>query len=385
MSQRPPLVPADRPAQAADRRQRRGALAMLAATAALLSVTLIGGVATLIYRPDAVGLAAQEDSRATEAAFAATRESLETQAGGLALTVDANAAQALANASTAEALESQQAQVAAEGTQAALDAQATQTRIAANNAQQATNAALAFEGTRAAFDRMATQVELEYQGTQAALNREATAVALGFATLAPSGQDILSQTPPPTLTAIPLFTDGSAATLSGAVWDYQQVDDWMLDPAGRLVARRSGAWLLTRDSFQDYALTARLRPVAGPGLAADYYVLLGIPADGPGLALRLSYSGERLTAAGLYRVTRAQVLNVVDLFAGQLSAVQAIQVDDAPADQLSVRVDRRGGRVMVVVNERLLLDVTLDDTPAPGALGLQVPVGTQIEHIGLLP
>lgn len=377
---RPPLLPDDQP-----RRQRRGALAMLAATAVLLSVTLIGGVVTLIYRPDAVGLAAREEISATEAAFAATRQILETQAGALALTIDANEAQALANASTAEAIESQQAQLAAEGTQAALDTQATQTRVAANVAQQATSAALDFEGTRAAFDRMATQVELEYQGTQAALNREATAVALGFATLEPSAHDILSQTPPPTFTAVPLFTDGSAATLSGAVWEYQQVDDWLLNAEGRLVARRSGAWLLTRDSFQDYTLTARLRPVTGPGLAAEYYVLLGIPADGPGLALRLSYSGERLTAAALVRVSRAQIVSVVDLFAGQVSAIQAAQVDAPPTEVLDMRVDRRDSRVLVIVNDALLLDVTLDDTPPAGALGLQIPVGTQIEHVGLRP
>ena len=380
MSQRPPLLPADQP-----RRQRRSAFAMLAATAALLSVTLIGGVVTLVYRPDAVGLAARDDASATAAVLGATREVLETQIDGLALTFDANEAQAVANASTAQAIESQQAQLAAEGTQAALDAEATQTRIAANNAQQATNAALAFEGTRAAFDRMATQVEIEYQGTQAALSREATAVALGFATLAPSGQDILSQTPPPTLTAIPLFTDGSAATLSGAVWDYQQVDDWLLNPEGRLVARRSGAWLLTRDSFQDYALTVHLRPVTGPGLAADYYVLLGIPADGPGLALRLSYDGERLTAAALVRATRAQVLNVVDVFAGQLSVIETTPVDAPPAERLDIRADRRGSRLTVVVNGQMVFDTSLDSATPNGALGLQIPVGAQIEHVVLLP
>jgi hypothetical protein len=293
----------------------------------------------------------------------------------------------LNNEATAAALDNRQLQLERAATQAALDGQATQTTVAFANVQQATAAALDFQVTQAAFDRIATQVELEYQGTRAALSRDATAAALGFATQPPG--DILTQTPPSTFTPVPLFTDGFARGVDAALWEVSAPADWSLSTDGVLTARHSGAWMLTQlHDLRNYAVEVDLQPLQGLGLIADYYLLLNVQDDplAPGaLALRLSYDGERLTAAGLYHFTRREMTEAAGLINRALPAVESVQINIPPDERLNIRAEHRDSRVMVIVNGFLLLDLTLDTPPQAGAVGLQVPVGTRVERVRLLP
>ncbi|GAB4516139.1 MAG: hypothetical protein OHK0046_20900 [Anaerolineae bacterium] len=359
-------------------------LVLLLLTFTLASLTII-----LLYRPDVIGLALAEDVESTRAALQQQGEANAATSAALAQTAEYFMGESFNQESTRAALDNREAVLQQEATQSALDIIATETNIALSNAQQATEAAIDFENTQVAFDRLATQAELAYQGTQAALNREATAAVLGFATRAPSGEDLLSQTPPPTLTAAPLFEDTFAEGVISAVWQVDSVADWSLNTVGLLQALRTGAYLLTQlNSLQDYRFEVSLIPVQGANAAADYYLLLNVPSDASaagGLALRLSYNGDRLTAAGLYRLTRAQITQDMGLYMHNLDAIQAVQVNAGSVTELAVRAEVRDGRVVVVVNDALLLDVMLDSVPPAGAVGLQVPAGTQLQRVNLTP
>ena len=362
-------------------RQRRRCL-WLWMIVLLLTAILAAGVMIVLYEPEIFGMGLTGDLTATAQSFRRTEDALNS-------TAQFYAGLEIANVSTIAALDNRQRQLEQSETQAALDFHATRTAVAIANAQQATRAALDFEGTQSAFDRAATQVELDYRGTQAAINRNATTIALGFATEAPSANDVLSQTPPPTLTGVPLFDDGFNAGVSASLWQFGSVEDWSLSDEGFLTARRSGAWLLARArTLEGYALDVEIRPLTGPGLAADYYILLNVqdsPDTPGGIALRLSYDDDRLIAAGLFRFTHSQVFDDVGLLDAGLEAIRAVQVNIPPAEILNIRVEWRDRRLMAVVNWNLALDITLVETAPSGAVGIQVPVGTQIRRIALYP
>lgn len=383
-SSRPPLLP-EQPASTPTPQRRRGAFIMLTLLTILLALGLATTLSIIIYWPDTVGLAPNLDVTATGQSLDQTAGALVALAGEIDLTAQANVAAAFDNESTLAALENRQSALESAETQSALDREATVTAAAITSAQQSTQAAINFEGTQIAFSRIATQVELDYQGTQAALARDATAAVLAFATSTPAPDAILSQTPPATITAEPLFVDGFATGVDTGLWEISAAADWSLDQTGNLAAARSGAWMLTQaDDLEGYRIEASLLPLRGSANAADYFVLLNTPAaadERGALTLRLSYNGQRLTAAGIYRFTRGQVTEDMGLLNRGLSAVQAVQLQTDSSDQLDIRVEMRDGRVVVVVNEELLLDTTLESSPPPGAVGLQLPAGTRVLRV----
>lgn len=362
-------------------RRRAGAFIMMWLLLLLLSLVLIAGLTIILYRPGVIGLGYTYDLTQTQVSFQRTAEALNVTAQALDSTIVANAQQAFDNASTRAALNNGIALLQQDSTQAALDIEATQTAIMLSNAQQATQSALEFESTRAAFDRAATQVELNYQGTQAALIQNATAAALGFATLS-SGDPSRTEAPPQP----PILDERFTAGLSSGLWDFGPVTDWGLGTDNALVAGRSGAYLLTqRADLAQYVLDV---DVLLPDAAAITYLLLNIPAgmDTPGgLAVQIVFDGARVTAAGLYRVTRTQVTGPDFLANVQLEAIAAVQVDVSPARDIRLQVEVRGGRVVVLANGRGLLDITLDAVPAPGALGISVTQSTTVRRISVLP
>lgn len=379
MSRPPSLLPEQTAPSPAPR--RAGAFIMMWLLLLLLSLVLIAGLTIILYRPGVIGLGYTYDLTQTQVSFQRTAEALNVTAQALDSTIVANAQQAFDNASTRAALNNRLALLEQESTQAALDIGATQTAIALSNAQQATQSALEFESTRAAFDRAATQVELDYQGTQAALIQNATAAALGFATLSAGNQSRTEAPPPP-----PILDERFTAGLSSGLWDFGAVTDWGLGTGNALLAARSGAYLLTqRTDLAQYALDV---DVLLPDAAAVTYLLLNIPAgmDAPGgLVVEIVFDGARVTAAGLYRVTRAQAIGSDFMASARLDAITAVQVDVPPARDVRLQVEARGGRVVVLANGRGLFDITLDAIPAPGAVGISVTQGTTVRRISVLP
>lgn len=384
---------------------RRGLTCMMALVILLLGFSLVTVVVVIIYRPGLFGLALNGDVTATFVSLQRTLEGVEQRSSVLQATAEYNATQSVNvnstsaafvavefnNEGTRVALENYEMQVYSGATQAARDVVATQTSIALSNAQQATQSALEFAATQAAFDRIATQVELEYQGTQAALSSQATAAVLGFATQAPPAEDVLTQTPTPTITAVPLFTDGFAGGVQAGLWQFGAAADWRLNENDVLAATRSGAWMLTQlDQLDGYVFSVDLLPLVGQALAADYFILLNIPrtpdASG-GMTLRMTYDGERLIAAGLYAVTRADITDDVGLLdsISRMQAIRTVQLDLPTTDALNIRVEQREAQLQASVNGSTILDVTLENVPPAGAVGLQVPVSTQVGAVTLAP
>jgi hypothetical protein len=346
----------------------------------------------ILFSPDTVGLGLNGDLTVTQAyiqqtldTFHATADAFELTAVAVDVTTQANARFAITLDSQRAALENREFVLQGAETQSALDFIATVTSDAVANAQQATQSALDFQGTRTVFERQATQVELDYQGTQAALNRDATAVALSFATEAPNANLALSQTPPPTLTGVPFFTDGFQQGVMSGLWRLGSPADWFLNADGVLTANRSGAWLLTQmNDLDGYALETRITPLTGVGVSAEYYILLNVDETGnSGLALRINYDGERLIGAGLYRMSPPDIFRNDGLLNNDLIAIQSVIPDISPASVLNIRVEVRANRAIAVINGNLLIDVTMEPAPASGAVGVQVPAGTQIESVTL--
>lgn len=358
----------------------------------LLSMVVVTGTVIILFRPEVFGMGLTGDLTSTSRVY-------ENTAAALQSTVDANATAAFNVNSTsaavvAVAFDLNSTQAALENranvlrqaeTQSALDALSTETSQALENARQATQNAVDFRATQSAFDRIATQVELDYQGTQAALNRDATAAVLGFMTNRPPAPDVLTQTPPPTITEIPLIQDGFSSGVGASLWQMGNPADWALKGDANLSAQRSGSWLMTQvTNLSSYALQITLTPLTS---SSDYYILLNAQDDPleDGLTLRLSWDGSRLTAAGLFTFNRAQLTDEFGLLDADLSAVHAVQVNMPAAATLGVYVEVRGEHIVVVANNTLIVDTTLDSALLPGAVGLQVPQGTAVQDVTLFP
>jgi hypothetical protein len=71
------------------------------------------------------------------------------------------------------------------------------------------------------------------------------------------------------------------------------------------------------------------------------------------------------------------------LLNNDLIAIQSVIPDISPASVLNIRVEVRANRAIAVINGNLLIDVTMEPAPASGAVGVQVPAGTQIESVTL--
>jgi hypothetical protein len=339
------------------------------------ALTLVLGVVTVIilYEPEVFGMGLTGD-------LTATVRSINSTEDALAATAQHQARYDFANESTRIALDNRQQELDHDATQMAVNEKATQTAIAASNAQQATQAAL---------DYSATQSALDFQGTQAALHLEATAAALGITVEAPSINRIPTQAPPPTASSTLSFEDRFEAGLDGERWQFGALEDWRVNDDGILAATRSGAWLLTRSApGSSFSLEVDLLPLVGPGLGGDYFVLVTVP-DSPnaekGIALRLSYNGERLAAAGLYQFARDQLLDDAGLLNADLQAIAATETSVSPGSELAVQVDVQGERIIAMVNGQQVLDVTLVDPLISGVVGLQMPVSTRIVRVAVSP
>lgn len=376
---RPELLPEERRLP-----RRRGASVAMWVTLVLLSLTLVTVTGIILYRPTILGVEAGDDLTATAVEISRTESALDVTAVYLNTFVDAIQMTGEALDERSSSLLQRGAELDQRETQSALNAIATQTAVAAANAQRATQAALEFENTQTAFDRMATQVELDYQGTQAALNRDATAVALGFATNAAPAEDVLTQTPTPTQNAIPLFDEGSSLGSTAAIWRFSDAVDWDLGSGGALVAQRTGAWLLTESTvFTDYELTLTLAQTAN--IATEFFVLLNIPENGDGFALRLSHNGTRITAAGLFAANLDQITGENGLFGMNLTAIRAVQVGQETGPELNLTISTRNGRVQVQEGGTVVLDISLDTPPPAGAVGVQIAAGSEVRLVTLLP
>lgn len=393
MSQRPPLLPEEQdkrstqPAKQARTppltQRRAGFVVALVLLVLLLSVGWLTTVIVIGYRPDLIGYEQINDADATAAGFARTAESLADQSAALVGTAQSVAAGAVANAETLAALQNREALLNQSATQAAVDGQATQAAQDAESARQATQAAVDFAGTQAAFDRQATQAEIQFQGTQAALNRDATAVALGFATAPPDTLPTFA--PPPT----PLFSEGFAQGIDGGLWNSSSIGDWDVGSDGALIARETGAWLLTqRDYMNGYGFVTEFFPLQGTTQAGFYYVLLNVTpgADG-GVAVEVFHDGAQVTAVSLYAMT-ANALNG-PLWESPLVEVARAATSFTPPDGLlRVQVEVRGAtdsRVVVYLDGTAVLDVTLPEALPVGAVGVSLPAGTRLEQLTLLP
>ena len=371
-------------------RPRKTTYALLWATTLLLSLIVVSGLVVILFRPQIFGMELTGDMTATrvriqrtEDALVNTAVALDNVQAALELTGQFHNQESIDLESTQISLENLENQLNNDATRSARNQQGTQTAIANANAQQATRSAIEFSNTQAAVDRVATQVELDFRGTQAALIRDATAVALGFATQAPSGQDILAQTPQPTVTLQPLFEDGFNNGIDNGLWRFGSIQDWTLNTDALLEAQREDAWLLTQfDTFGEYLLEAEIVP----GNGSDYAILMNV-TDAHAYALRLSYDGTRLAAAGLYESDSTSFMdggdlsNVIEVF----RPIQTSQVDIPVAEVLSIRVEVRDNRVLAFVNQEIALDLLLDEIPAAGAIGIQVPQDTIIQQITLSP
>ena len=195
-------------------------------------------------------------------------------------------------------------------------------------------------------------------------------------TLNVSGQETLSSP----VTAVEC---DSTAELNPALWQSSAATDWCLNNEDILIARRNGAWILTQETgLADYSVVVDFFSERETASAADYYILLNTQAASGGIALRLSTNGRTLTAAGLYRFAFAQMVEGDGLSGKSLETIRTMQVD-VPIDNrfhIEVQIHRRR-RIIATVNDVVVLDETLAETPLPGRVGLQMPQGSQIENI----
>lgn len=353
------------------RRKRRFCIwPWLVAWALMLVLGIIAMI--ILYEPEVFGMGLTGDLTSTVLSIQRTADALDA-------TAQHHARFAFANESTRIALGNWQQQLDHDATQMAVNENATQTAIVAANAQQATQAAL---------DYSATQSALDFQGTQAALNLEATAAALGITVEPPSANSLPTKEPDES-GSNGAFDDRFTSGLDMERWQFGSLGDWALNDDGVLAATRSGAWLLTQFTADgDFALELDLLPLIGPGLGADYFLLLAVPdtsTEHRGVALRLSYDGEELTAAGLYHFSRNQLLDDVGLLDADLEAVASTPLSGPEASALRIQVELRDQTVIAIVNDQRVLDVTLAQPLFPGAIGLQVPVSTRIERVAKSP
>lgn len=319
---------------------------------------------------------------ATNAAnnLAATERANAAQATGAA--VSAASTQAALNG-TAIALDQRLQQVVFSETQSALDAVATQTQVSVANAQQATQSADSFALTGTAFAEQATRVEQDFQGTEAALNRDATAVALAFATDAP-GSDTDSNEPQATQDAFPFRQDGGAVAASGDLWRLDDIGAWGIAPSGGLLARQSASYLLSQaDDLRAFSLEATINP----GDSGDVFVMLALPPDEtlPGIAARVRRVDGGAWTITLIRFDRATLLSDQGI-TGNGAGVLATSGVAIPLDTdgtLDIAISYVTGRLIVQLEGVLMLDTTVDPTPAPGAAGVQVAGNMEISRITL--
>ena len=384
MRQPPPLIPDDtQPAVKTPMlRRRRRFYLLLWLLITVLSVTLVSTVGVLITSPELIGLQRGGDLTRTQAVFISTADALNLTAESIVATGQFNVDVAFANDSTAVALDNQRVVLQQASTQQALDFAATETAVANANAQQATRAALDFQGTQSAYDRLATQVELDYRGTQAALNRDATAAALGFATSPPDASELLPSPPPP-----PLFDEGFTTGLSAGLWDSSGATDWRLSDNGGIISAATPAWLLTsRADLRDYRMDVRLIPDSA--LPGFFYILLNVPVDAAaqGVMLEAFFDGTRISAVSLYPVTRTLIAGDTFLANQTILALTGVQVD-VPLDNAAIllQMDVQRERVAVFINGRALLDVALESPLDPGAVGVYLPDGVQVDQVTVAP
>lgn len=341
----------------------------------LMSVGALGLIGHIVQNePDRLGLQTFEDAQQTALAFDGTHVALGQTA---VLLGD----EAFNNNQTAAALDAHNALIDQRETQSAQNQIATETSIAIVNAQQATRAAIDFYSTQVAHEQEATQVQLNYQGTQAAISRDATAIALGFLTqTSPQNQN----TAIPTLERRPFFEETFTSGVSESHWHLSHINDWQPAVDGAVVAVRDGAWMLTQlDTLSSYTLALDLTPVAGT--ITDFYIIINLPNDRSGLALRLSYNGTRLTTAGLYQFERAQ-LDGNGLFSHSLgtTALYTAQLPDLGVfSTLPLELSVQDTLFTMRLNGQDLLATSFSRPLADGAIGLQLSAGTTVNGVAI--
>jgi hypothetical protein len=327
----------------------------------------------ILYQPGLLGLVRVGDQAGTDTAFA---ESAAQTAQGFLSTQSALEGTALANQGqqqslqgTAAALNNRQNLLGQTATRQALNIIATATAAAISNAQQATQAVLNFQGTQAALVQTATQVQLDFQATQTAL---------------------IGMMPTPLVTPM---SYANMLTLDSGFVTGSETNQWDALPSSpafaltgenTLLALTPNATLLTAwgDFGIDYTLNAEIIPV--PTLIGDgdrvYDVLFGLAEAG--YALRLTVRDGAVVGAELHGIDEAAVPTglTVDSTRSYGSAA-GLQI---AAERLNVRLQISGGGVMAAINGQNILSAALPGIQIVGAVGVQVPQGTQIVRLRIV-
>lgn len=355
-------------------KRKRNPKPWLWALVLLLFGTIAVFTTVILYQPGMLGLARIPDLAASDEALqnaaAQTGQAVETTRLAVEGTSIANQNRERDLQGTIAALNNREDLLQQTLAQVAFNNASTATAIAVSNAQQATLAAVAREGTQAALIQAATQAQHDFEATQTAL----------------IGQ---FPTPEPTLPANILTTDAGFVTGSETNrWDALPLSEaWALTDNNTLLARVPNATLLTAwgDFGENYALVAEITPVLGA--QAYYDVIFGLDQTGVGYALRLWSNGTIVTEADLYSFDVSALANGLLMDRSRLIAIN--QNLAIPADRLDVRLDIRGNSVNVAFNGQGILTAALPlaagQTRLVGAVGVQVPVGSHVARLRVLP
>lgn len=238
-------------------------------------------------------------------------------------------------------------------TQQRFNFHATNTGVALANAQQATQAAANFAATQSALQQTGTQVQLDFQMTQTGLFNQ--------------GATIQANQTPVNVTIL----DGDFINAVELARQQPISQAWAYSSTGALIAQLDPAILLTAQT--DFGINYRLQVRLVPSSNADHWVLFGV-TNGRGYGLRLGLIDRRLITIELHEV----VLNAI----GGISSVTLIETaDPINTDQLALTLDIGGKVVSLSLSDRIILNAALPTAPLIGAVGVQVPAGTQLTHL----
>lgn len=340
----------------------------------LLLFTTVGVfTGVILYQPGLLGLVRVGDQAGTDTAFAEgaaqTAQGFLSTQSALEGTALANQGQQQALQGTAAALNNRENLLGQTATQQALNIITTATAAAISNAQQATQAVLNFQGTQAALVQTATQVQLDFQATQTAL---------------------IGMMPTPLVTPL---SYANMLTLDSGFVTGSETNQWDALPSSpafaltgenTLLALTPNATLLTAwgDFGIDYTLNAEIIPVPTLIGSGDLYydVLFGLAEAG--YALRLTVRDGAVVGAELHGFDAAAV--PAGLTVDSTRTYGSVQGFQIPAERLNVRLQISGGSVMAAINGQNLLSVALPGVQVVGAVGVQVPQGTQIVRLRIV-
>jgi hypothetical protein len=238
-------------------------------------------------------------------------------------------------------------------TQQRFNQNATSTGVALANAQQATQAAANFAATQSALQATGTQVQLDFQATQTDLFDQGATIQA-------------NQTP-----VNVMILNGDFINALELARQQPISQAWAYSSSGALVAQLNPAILLTAQT--DFGMNYRVQVHLIPLKDTDHWVLFGVQS-GRAYGLRLQFTERRLISIELHEV----ILNV----GGAITSTVLIETSDPlNTERLALTLDMGGKVVSVSLSDRIVLNAALPTAPVVGAVGVQVPDGTQLTHL----